>query len=85
MDRSKGSALIPPGFGTPTSYLPNSGEYLTPNLAAGGPLNSPSLNGTVTGSIGVEPCFYLGRLTRPLPATPPPAALPILKSLALPT
>ena len=37
VDRSKGSALIPPGFGTPTSCLPNSGEYLTPNLAAGGP------------------------------------------------
>ncbi len=25
-DRSKSSALIPPGFGTPTSYLPNSGS-----------------------------------------------------------
>ena len=50
MDRSKNSALIPPGFGTPTSYLPNSGVYLTPNLAAGGPLNSPSLTGTITGS-----------------------------------
>ncbi|MDE6997429.1 MAG: class D sortase [Oscillospiraceae bacterium] len=43
VDRSKNSALIPPGFGTPTSYLPNSGEFLTPNLAAGGPLNSPAL------------------------------------------
>ena len=42
-DKSKNSALIPPGFGTPTSYLPNSGEFLTPNLAADGPLNSPSL------------------------------------------
>ena len=52
VDRSKNSALIPPGFGTPTSYLPGSGEYLTPNLAAGGPLNSPSLTGTITGSIG---------------------------------
>ena len=31
-DRSKNTALIPPGFGTPTSYLPGSGEYLTPNL-----------------------------------------------------
>lgn len=31
-DRSKNVALIPPGFGTPTSYLPGSGEYLTPNL-----------------------------------------------------
>ena len=47
-DRSKNSALIPPGFGTPTSYLPNSGEYLTPNLAAGGPLNTPALTGTIT-------------------------------------
>ena len=29
---SKDAALVPPGFGTPTSYLPDSGEYLTPNL-----------------------------------------------------
>ncbi len=36
IDRSKNSAQIPPGFGTPTSYLPGSGEYLTPNLAANG-------------------------------------------------
>ena len=35
VDRSKNVALIAPGFGTPTSYLPNSGELLTPNLAAG--------------------------------------------------
>ena len=49
VDRSKSSALIPPGFGTPTSYLPNSGVYLTPNLAAGGPLNSPALTGIITG------------------------------------
>lgn len=36
IDRSKNSAQIPPGFGTPTSYLPGSGEYFTPNLAANG-------------------------------------------------
>ena len=35
MDRSKNTALIPPGFGTPTSYLPGSGVYLTPNLVPG--------------------------------------------------
>ena len=35
MDRSKNVALIPPGFGTPTSYLPGTGEYLTPNLVPG--------------------------------------------------
>lgn len=49
-DKSKNSALVPPGFGTPTSYLPNSGEFLTPNLAAGGPLNNPSLMATAGGS-----------------------------------
>lgn len=32
MDKSKSAALIPPVFGTPTSYLPGSGELLTPNL-----------------------------------------------------
>lgn len=36
VDRSKNSALIPPAFGSPTSYLPGSGVYLTPNLAADG-------------------------------------------------
>ena len=34
-DRSKNVALIPPLFGSPTSYLPGSGEYLTPNLVPG--------------------------------------------------
>lgn len=50
VDRSKSSALIPPDFGTPTSYLPGSGEFLTPNLAAGGPLNNPSLMASAGGS-----------------------------------
>lgn len=36
MDRSKNSSLTPPGFGTPTSNLPGSGEPLTPNLAGSG-------------------------------------------------
>ena len=49
-DKSKNSALIPPGFGTPTSYLPGFGELLTPNLAADGPLNSPSLMASAGGS-----------------------------------
>ncbi len=34
-DRSKNTVLAAPGFGTPTSYLPGSGEYLTPNLVPG--------------------------------------------------
>ena len=56
-DRSKNTALIPPGFGTPTSYLPGSGEYLTPNLVpgalSGGLVNqvgSANLNGGTAGS-----------------------------------
>ena len=32
VDRSKNTALIPPAFGSPTSYLPDTGEPLTPNL-----------------------------------------------------
>lgn len=55
IDRSKNSALVSPAFGSPTSYLPGSGEYLTPNLAAGGPLYSPSLTGTVSGGTAVIP------------------------------
>lgn len=35
MDRSKNVALIPPTFGSPTSYLPGSGTALTPNLVPG--------------------------------------------------
>lgn len=70
VDRSKNSALIPPGFGTPTSYLPNSGEYLTPNLAAGGPLNTPSLNGTITGSTGGGTILLPGAVDAPTSSYP---------------
>ena len=51
VDMSKNSALIPPGFGTPSSYLPNFGDFLTPNLAAGGPLNGGNL---IPGTVGTE-------------------------------
>jgi len=46
VDRSKNTALIPPGFGTPTSYLPGSGEYLTPNLVPG------ALSGGLVNAVG---------------------------------
>lgn len=45
---SKSAALIPPGFGTPTSYLPGSGELLTPNLVGNGASASA---GTIGGSV----------------------------------
>ena len=35
-DLSKNAALIPPRFGSPSADTPNTGEYLTPNLAPGG-------------------------------------------------
>lgn len=64
VDRSKNTALIPPIFGSPTSYLPGSGTPLTPNLVPGaldgglvtqmGPVNYPTISGGVssTGSAG---------------------------------
>lgn len=65
-DVSKNAALIPPGFGTPTSYVLNTGEYLTPNLvpsqmAGVGQVNgavatvTPPASGTVPGSTGGYP------------------------------
>lgn len=79
VDRSKNSALIPPGFGTPTSYLPGSGEFLTPNLAAGGPLNSPSLTGTII--VGGGTAALPGAVDAPLSSYPtsgyPTASAPV--------
>ena len=46
VDRSKNTALIAPGFGNPTSYLPGSGEYLTPNLVPG------ALSGGLVNQVG---------------------------------
>ena len=52
VDRSKNVSLIPPGFGTPTSYLPGSGEYLTPNLVPGGPSRTGTLYGGLVNAVG---------------------------------
>ena len=58
VDRSKNTALIPPGFGTPTSYLPGSGEYLTPNLVpgalSGGLVNQAGSVGSPNGGTSVD-------------------------------
>ena len=62
-DLSKSAALIPPGFGTPTSYVLNSGTYLTPNLVpsqmagagavdGGSATVTPPTSGTVPGPSG---------------------------------
>lgn len=65
-DVSKSAALIPPGFGSPTSYMLNTGAYLTPNLvpsqmAGAGQVNgnvavvTPPVSGGVPGSTGSYP------------------------------
>ena len=46
MDRSKNTALIPPTFGSATSYLPGSGTPLTPNLVPG------ALDGGLVSQVG---------------------------------
>lgn len=70
VDRSKNAALIPPNFGSPTSYLPSSGEPLTPNLTgSGGAVTAvnPSGGGSaVTGGVMVYP----GAVTTPGAAYP---------------
>ena len=49
IDRSKTAAIIPPRFGSPTSYTLNSGELLTPNLVnqSGGTAANSSIGTTV--------------------------------------
>ena len=46
-DVSKSAALIPPGFGSPTSYMLNTGEYLTPNLVPSQMAGAGQVNGSV--------------------------------------
>lgn len=50
-DLSKNAALVPPGFGSPTSYLPGSGAYLTPDLA---PEAQAALQVPVQGSLPAQ-------------------------------
>ena len=50
IDRSKTAAVIPPTFGSPTSYTLNAGEYLTPNLVY---QNRQTVTTTVNNSTGI--------------------------------
>ena len=54
VDLSKNTALVAPGFGTPTSYLPGSGEYLTPNLVPG------ALSGGLVNQVGSAGAYTTG-------------------------
>ena len=65
VDRSKNTALIPPAFGSPTSYLPSSGELLTPNLASG--RGGTVISGSTSSGTVVYPSVTLPSVI--LPAT----------------
>ena len=51
-DRSKTAAVIPPAFGSPTSYTLNAGELLTPNLVR---QNGAAANISATGGVTIMP------------------------------
>ena len=63
VNRSKTAALIAPGFGTPTSYLRSSGEYLTPNLAPG------AMSGGLVNAVGNNSYTDTGPGAYPAPDT----------------
>ena len=77
-DNSKNTALIPPGFGTPTSYLPGSGEALTPNLIPGalngglvnqaGPVSYPAVDASAPAS-GTGSTFSYTTIQTPVQTT----------------
>lgn len=81
-DRSKNAALVPPGFGTPTSYLPGSGEPLTPNLISsmGGSSSGIVAEGWTVTSGGTG----AGTATPPVSTAPPIQSTPDF-SIAYPT
>ena len=65
-DVSKNAAIIPPGFGTPTSNPLNTGEYLTPDLV---PSSMAATGATVNGDfVVVFPPDMSGLSTESVPA-----------------
>ena len=65
-DVSKNAAIIPPGFGTPTSNTLNTGEYLTPDLV---PSSMAATGATVNGDfVVVFPPDMSGLSTESVPA-----------------
>lgn len=68
IDRSKTAAVIPPAFGSPTSYTLNSGTLLTPNLVDQDWAAQVTVSGNGTGAVVTPPpCLA----ERPVPAARP--------------
>ena len=70
-DRSKNAALIPPAFGSPTSYVLGSGELLTPNLIRDGQIYTGPGNSTSAGTGTVTVPGATGTTTIPNTSTVP--------------
>ena len=60
MDRSKTAAVIPPAFGSPTSYTLNSGTLLTPNLVDRDWAAQVTVSGNGTGAVVMPPALSSG-------------------------
>ena len=57
IDRSKAAAVIPPAFGSPTSYTLNSGTMLTPNLVNQDQAAQVTVSGNGTGAVVMPPAL----------------------------
>ena len=60
MDQSKTAAVIPPAFGSPTSYTRNSGTLLTPNLVEQSHAAQVTVTGSGTGAAVTPPALSTG-------------------------
>lgn len=60
IDRSKTAAVIPPAFGSPTSYTLNSGTLLTPNLVDQDWAAQVTVSGNGTGAVVTPPALSGG-------------------------
>ena len=60
IDRSKTAAVIPPAFGSPTSYTLNSGTLLTPNLVDQDWAAQVTVSGNGTGAVVTPPALTGG-------------------------
>ena len=63
IDRSKTAAVIPPAFGSPTSYTLNSGTLLTPNLVDQDWAAQVTVSGNGTGTVVMPPALSGGAVS----------------------
>ena len=85
-DLSKSAAVIPPKFGSPSSYLPGSGEYLTPDLVhvpASALFLSVDSSAAMEGDVSILPDSVPGASMEIDRTLPSPVIVPIPDSPAV--